>query len=973
MPCRRYWKQLVSWFSMSVESSPTRGLTASLTASRVLRSRLAWRIGACVLLAVGLPLVVLAALGGQSLQTLVRHFESRERLLQVRTVAAQVAAHLGSARTVMLSWPAEPPPVEPGGDPASAGLRALLPGLGSQFLQAALLGADGQLRWSTGAWPGPLAGAATALPAGRAGRSQLVAHEHNGQLQLVLVQPPRADGSRWLAELAPQALWQPVVAAARQGGDYWCVQNTQGVRLHCPAPTPSGPGAELLGAAVADRVHTGWTLSLDEVHGASDWQFDLVQVRTALALLGPVITGPLVGAALCAVFGVLLASGLLVLRTLRPLQHLLRGTRQLELRAPGVRVDASSTDEFGEVARAFNQMATAIDAQFQSLELLASIDRDIVGHRAVDEVFRRVLVQGLPGLGAAVMGLARVESARVPRLHLQWTDTAFVHKVRRSVRALSPCEYQALLAVTVDTEWRPGGTSAEGTSTSTLATAWCAPMRQDKDTPLQALPLRWQGRTHGLLLLGWATPPATQRLREAAELRDRLSVALAAHQRELELTWQARHDDLTGLLNRNGLHQELDALLLGEGTNPPALAVLFIDLDHFKTVNDNLGHGLGDELLRQAAERLEACAPTRAVVARPGGDEFVLVLPDANDAAAIEVAQAVCQRMAVPFALGGKDHFLGASIGIALAPVHGQTRTDLLRHADMAMYTAKDAGRGRHAMFEEPLDTRLLERSALLADLRQAVVRKELVLHFQPRVCVADGSIVSAEALIRWRHPTRGLVAPSVFIPLAEESELIESIGLWVIRAACAQLARWRREGVPLQRLSVNVSPRQLQSGRLLEEVEAALVQHGVPWNMLELEVTESLLVGDARSASEQLSRLRERGVLIALDDFGTGYSSMATLRNLPIDVMKVDRAFVQDLTDDPSALAVTRAILTLAQALGKHTVAEGIETQAQADTLRQLGCDEFQGFLFSKAVPPAEFAALCRFSASQVVADTTL
>jgi diguanylate cyclase len=322
----------------------------------------------------------------------------------------------------------------------------------------------------------------------------------------------------------------------------------------------------------------------------------------------------------------------------------------------------------------------------------------------------------------------------------------------------------------------------------------------------------------------------------------------------------------------------------------------------------------------------------------------------------------------VPFSLGGREHFLGASIGIALAPVHGDNRTDLLRHADMAMYTAKDAGRGRHAMFEEPLDARLLERSALLADLRQAAERREFVLHFQPRVCVADGRIVSAEALIRWRHPTRGLLAPSVFIPLAEESDLIEVIGLWVIRAACAQLARWRREGVPLQRLSVNVSPRQLQSGRLMEDVEAALVQHGVPWNMLELEVTESLLVGDARLASEQLGRLRERGVLIALDDFGTGYSSMATLRNLPIDVMKVDRAFIQDLSEDPSALAVTRAILTLAQALGKHTVAEGIETQAQADTLRQLGCDEFQGFLFSKAVPAAEFAALCRFSAQQPV-----
>jgi len=940
---------------MPVDSSPALGLTVR----RLLHSRLARWIGLSVLLAAGLPLVVLSLLGGQVVEALSQRTEARERMLLVRRVAEQVGAHLEDARNLMGAWPVDLSSVEPGADPVDPSVRGRLPGLGERFRHAALVGADGRLRWSTGGWPGPLAEAVTALPAVVAGsspRSRLLAHERNGQLQLVLAQPPRADGSRWLAELAPQSLWQPVADA--DPGLAWCVQNAEGLRLHCPPPRAASDGRPpLVETALVDRVHTGWTLALDADYGAGNWQFDMVQVRATTALAGPSLTGPLVGGALCALFGVLLVSGVLIRRTLTPLRQLQAGTRQIEQRAPGVRVDIASGDEFGDLAQAFNEMAGAIDAQFRSLELLASIDRDIVGHRAVDEVFRRVLVQGLPGLGAAVMGLARVESERVPRLHLQWNDEVYPQKVRRSVRALVPAEYQSLLSVDTDMAWPPSG--------SNLASSWCAPMRQERELSLQALPLRWQGRTHGLLLLGWATgatPP--QHEREAGELRDRLSVALAAHQRELELTWQARHDDLTGLLNRNGLHQELDALLVPAAT----LAVLFIDLDHFKTVNDNLGHGLGDELLRQAAERLEACAPTRAVTARPGGDEFVLVLPGVDADGATAVASAVCRRMAVPFVLGGREHFLGASIGIALAPVHGDTRTTLLRHADMAMYTAKDAGRGRHAMFEEPLDARLLERSSLLADLRQAVARKELVLHYQPRVCVADGSIASAEALIRWRHPTRGLLSPSVFIPLAEESELIEVIGLWVIRAACAQLARWRREGVPIERLSVNVSPRQLQSGRLIEEVEGALVQHGVPWNMLELEVTESLLVGDARSASEQLGRLRERGVLIALDDFGTGYSSMATLRNLPIDVMKVDRAFVQDLSDDPSALAVTRAILTLAQALGKHTVAEGIETQAQADTLRQLGCDEFQGFLFSKPVPAAEFAALCRFSARQSV-----
>ena len=440
--------------------------------------------------------------------------------------------------------------------------------------------------------------------------------------------------------------------------------------------------------------------------------------------------------------------------------------------------------------------------------------------------------------------------------------------------------------------------------------------------------------------------------------QDRLLGGLQrAELRERGLTWQAGHDDLTGLLNRNGLHQLLDARLGDpEASEPAELALLFIDLDHFKSVNDSLGHGLGDELLRQAADRIEACVPARSPVARPGGDEFVVVLEAADAADAAEVATAICRRMALPFQVGGREHFLGASIGIALAPLHGRSRSVLMRHADMAMYSAKEGGRGRHAMFEEPLDARLHERGALLADLRQAVARRELLLHYQPRVAAADGGIRSAEALVRWQHPGRGLVPPGVFIPLAEESDLIESIGSWVLDEACRQLALWRRQGRVLDRLSVNVSPRQLQSGRLVDEVEAALLRHGVPWRQLELEVTESLLVGDARQASAQLAELRQRGVLIALDDFGTGYSSLATLRDLPIDVMKVDRAFVRDLGSDASAQAITRAILTLAQSLGKHSVAEGIEGEAQAAALRQLGCDELQGYLFGRPMPAAEF-----------------
>ncbi|MFM2052301.1 MAG: hypothetical protein RL456_338 [Pseudomonadota bacterium] len=934
-------------------------------------SRLARRIFVLFLIAASVPIAVLGLMSLRALDSLSRQVEQRERSQMVRAVAMMVFDRMVDARSLLGAWPDQPLlRAEPDAEPSPAQLRAALPGFGSKFRHAARIDRDGHLVWSTPGAAELLAEIGPALPepAGHGeARSSLLARERNGQVQLVLAEAPRANGMRWVVELAPGFLWQPVVDASADAS--WCVQDAQGLRLHCPTPSDvrivvagaSAPAAAGSGTpAAAERVHTSWNLFLRGEFGATDWRFDMVGHRGGVLAGGLPLTRLTVGATLCALLVVAMLSLSLIRRTLVPLQRLRAGTRQVEQRESGARVDVAGNDEFSDLARAFNQMAERIDEQFRSLELLASIDRDIVGHREVDEVFRRVLVQGLRGLGVSVMGLARIESDRVPRLHLQWNDEAFPGKVRRSVRPLAPAELQALLDVTEDRDWPPADMASSAT--------WCAPMRRERKGTLQAYPLRWQDRTHGLLLVGWAAEPSASRLREVVELRDRLSVALASFQRERELTWQARHDDLTGLLNRNGLHHDLDELLrhaeVSHDRADAALAVLFIDLDHFKTVNDNLGHGQGDELLRQAADRLEACAPTRSIVARPGGDEFVVVLPGADLEKAVEVASAICRRMALPFPLSGHEYFLGASIGIALAPVHGHTRTTLLRHADMAMYTAKDAGRGRHALFEAPLDELLAERSSLLADLRQAVARDELVLYFQPRVVARTGEIASAEALIRWRHPTRGLLSPGLFIPLAEESDLIESIGLWVIRAACAQLARWRREGVPLKRLSVNVSPRQLQSGLLVEEVEAALVQHGVPWHLLELEVTESLLVGDARAASEQLGRLRERGLLIALDDFGTGYSSMATLRNLPVDVMKVDRAFVSDLTTDPSALAITRAILTLAGSLGKHTVAEGIETPEQAETLRALGCDELQGFLFSKPVPAEEFAALCVFNA---------
>jgi len=435
-------------------------------------------------------------------------------------------------------------------------------------------------------------------------------------------------------------------------------------------------------------------------------------------------------------------------------------------------------------------------------------------------------------------------------------------------------------------------------------------------------------------------------------------------EREAQLYFRAVHDDLTELTNRFGLLRSLDQALHGDAAGRE-LAVLFIDLDFFKDVNDRHGHAAGDEVLRAAAARLCGIAGDEALIARKGGDEFVVVLrANGTRIRACETAARVVASFAEPFELPVGRQVCGASIGIALCPSHGTTTQELLRCADIALYESKRAGRGRFTVFDSTLDAQIRERHDSLAALRRALDRDELVVHFQPRLDARSGLIESAEALVRWNRPGHGLVLPGAFIELAESSGLIGALGGQVLDRALAQFARWRRLGLRLNMVSVNASPRQLEEGDLPQLVRDALARHALEPSCLELEVTESLLCGDVTHVSAQLAELRAMGVTIAMDDFGTGYSSMALLRTLPIDVMKIDRAFVRDLELDPNAVAIARTIVTLGQSLSLRLVAEGIETAGQAELLRAMGCDELQGYFFGRPMPAQEFQALPAFRA---------
>ncbi|MET0553086.1 MAG: PAS domain S-box protein [Vicinamibacteria bacterium] len=437
--------------------------------------------------------------------------------------------------------------------------------------------------------------------------------------------------------------------------------------------------------------------------------------------------------------------------------------------------------------------------------------------------------------------------------------------------------------------------------------------------------------------------------------------AVAIEQRDLtdRLAHQAHHDALTGLPNRALFEDRLAMAVAHAHRQDRQLAVLFLDLDQFKVINDSLGHGLGDKLLQAVAERLQASVREGDTVARQGGDEFILLLPwiaGAVDAA--KVAQKVLETIRLPFRLEGHDLFVTTSIGVSLYPDDGDGVTALIKNSDSALYRAKERGRDGVQLYAPAMNAQAAERLGLESSLRRALPLGQFELHYQPVVSGVAARVSGVEALLRWRHPTRGLLMPADFISLAEITGLVAQIGLWVLRTACLQVKAWHDAGHPGLTLSVNVSPRQFLDGDLVAQVAAALHETNLEPSRLELEITETVAMQHAEATVNTLRRLRELGVRVAIDDFGTGYSSLSYLRRFPLDTVKIDRSFVHEIHHDPVAAAISRAVIVMAHTLQLRVVAEGVESEAQRDFLLSSGCESMQGFLFGAPVPPAECAA---------------
>lgn len=424
----------------------------------------------------------------------------------------------------------------------------------------------------------------------------------------------------------------------------------------------------------------------------------------------------------------------------------------------------------------------------------------------------------------------------------------------------------------------------------------------------------------------------------------------------------AHYDTLTGLPNRMLFYQTLKKTVLQSAESGWLVAVLFIDLDHFKNVNDTLGHTVGDELLVQFAERLVQCVRIRDTVGRLGGDEFalILIMPDGPQGAAL-VAGKIREVLQKPFILNGHDVMVTASIGITVHPDDAADPDTLIKYADTAMYRAKHAGRDTFRFFTTQMNAEMLARLELEAALRHAIDHEEFVLYYQPKVLLDSGCIVGVEALLRWQRPGFGMVAPLEFIPVLEETGLITHVGSWVIACACRQIGLWLQAGIGPLQVSVNVTGRQFIEGDLEGDVIKAISDNGIGAELLELELTESTLMANTERTITSLQNLQRRGVQISIDDFGTGYSSLAYLRRFPIDKLKIDIAFIRDVTSNPDDAAITRAIISMAHSLKLKVIAEGVETAEQLAFLRHHGCDQMQGYFFSRPLPLLELEQVLR------------
>ena len=791
-----------------------------------------------------------------------------------------------------------------------------------------------------------------------ADRSSLIVRAdspHGNRLYMTL--PLFTDGFL-IGEIAPEYLWDQNTLPYELDVCVFSVGDSNA--LFCTLPLPADQAGIVANPSNPPSHEWAWTDQGEAYHSAY-WElftpsgFDSQPWRILASQPDSIALAALISfkrvfpiVLLIVLLAVLLLSIWQIRRSMVPLGNLVAGTRRIANRQFDTRIALEGHDEFAELADAMNTMADRLGRQFVALNTLSEIDRLILSAAELEQVIQTALAQTRSILlcEAAGLMLLDTDSPELGRLYFRRHDR---QQESAALTRIPASEEQ--LQILRD--------ASQGDFIDPKEIAVLSEFARIGLAHVLVFPILIRKEFAGALVFGvpHGQEVAAESRLAARDLADRLAVALSASEREAVLFNQAHFDALTGLPNRELCRDRLSQALARARRDEQELAVLFLDLDKFKVVNDSLGHSAGDALLREVAARIRTCVRETDTVARLGGDEFVIVLPRIIGVTETEtVAKSIMATLQRPICIEDKEVFVTVSIGVTLYPHDGDTVEGLLRKADAAMYDAKAAGRSRYVFFANEIEERATERLNLESDLRTALERGELELRYQPQLDLGSDEISSVEALLRWAHPRRGQASPGLFVPILEEMGLIEVVGGWVLSTAIAQLKAWQADGVALRRVAVNVSARQLRQQNFAEKVIGILNEHGVSPTCLELEITESVFLEDMELSNESLRRLRESGVLVSIDDFGTGYSSFSYLRDLQFDAVKIDQAFICDIPDR-RAIAITKAILAVAKTLGKSVIAEGVEKDIQLARLRSLGCDAVQGFLISRPLTAADLA----------------
>ncbi len=646
---------------------------------------------------------------------------------------------------------------------------------------------------------------------------------------------------------------------------------------------------------------------------------------------------------------------MLLRQELVPLDKLVSGMDRVTRLDYDTRIDVPEGSALEPVADAFNDMAERIHAQLQTQAAMAEIDALVLSRVKKEDIVRVVLEKTHRVLPADYIAMILVEpgseQADMFRLAEGFAGELLVSDVTMPADDLM--ELQQVGHVLTD-------------GVSGVLPEYMLASHIPQNGSLELIPIVHDQEIVAVLFLGHRGAPtlSSDHMGLANTYAGRIGVALANAQWEQKLFRQAHYDALTGLPNRMAF---LDRLQLGVSRaerQGDTLAIMFVDLDNFKLVNDTLGHAVGDEYIKAIADRFKGCLRADDTVSRLGGDEFVITAMGASDhdltvASVNQVAGKILRAASETVGIQGHELRCSASVGIAIYPRDGEDPETLLRSADTAMYHAKSLGKNTFQFFSNDLNEELIELMELSTDIRNALEQDQFELYYQPKLDGFSGEISGAEALLRWNHPRRGFVKPDVFIPAAESLGLIVDIGDWTLNAACRQLRAWRDEGITPPRLAINVSAAQLAQADFFERVRETLSNYGLGGSDLELEITEHLLMEDLEKAVGVLEKMRSLGVRVSIDDYGTGFSSLAHMKQLPVDTLNIDRAFIKNLASDLADRAIVNSTIVLARHLGMKVLAEGVETAAQLEALRAFGCNEVQGFYYSRPLSAADFNPL--------------